>query len=63
MEFIVETRGINKTFDGVVALRDVSLHVPPGAIYIIMGAENSGKSTLIRLLAGWIKADSGTISL
>ncbi|KAJ7669611.1 P-loop containing nucleoside triphosphate hydrolase protein [Mycena rosella] len=43
------------------ALRDVSFQVPAGALAVIVGANGSGKSTIIKLLTRMYDADSGTV--
>jgi len=49
---MIKLKGINKVYgtgsDAVHALRDVSLHVPQGKIFGVIGASGAGKSTLIR---------------
>lgn len=49
--------------DHVVALNDVSLSVPEGSIYMIMGLSGSGKSTLARCINRLIEPSSGRIRL
>lgn len=44
-------------------LHDVSLSLDPGFIHIIVGRNGNGKSSLLKLIAGVIQADSGTISI
>lgn len=41
------------------ALEDVSLHVAPGEIVVILGANGAGKSTLLRVIAGLIRSATG----
>ena len=44
-----------------LALKDVSLHVEPGQIYGIIGANGAGKSTTIKVLTGLLNFDSGKV--
>jgi ABC-2 type transport system ATP-binding protein len=57
-EYIVETHGITKRFDNIVALDDISLKVPTGATGLL-GPNGAGKSTLIRVLIGLLNPTSG----
>ena len=55
-------RGIGKTFDtGVIALRDVSLSVRRGEFLSLLGASGCGKTTLLRIIAGLLPPEDGTI--
>ena len=56
-------RGIRKSFPGVRVLDDVSLSVLPGQVLALMGENGAGKSTLMKILAGALDADAGTILL
>ena len=44
-----------------VVLRDVSLEVPPGCLYGLIGPGASGKSVLLKILAGLAKPDAGSV--
>ncbi len=59
----LEMRGIRKSFPGVRVLDDVSLSVLPGQVLALMGENGAGKSTLMKILAGALEADAGTILL
>ena len=59
----LEMRGIRKSFPGVRVLDDVSLSVLPGQVLALMGENGAGKSTLMKILAGALDADAGTILL
>jgi ABC-2 type transport system ATP-binding protein len=59
----LQIRGVSKTYpNGVHALRDVSLTIPPG-MYGLLGPNGAGKSTLMRILATLQEPDTGSIRL
>lgn len=58
---ILQARGVSKRFGGALALADVDLSVRPGEIHAVVGENGAGKSTLMRILAGIISPDSGSI--
>lgn len=61
----IETSNLSKSFShGTVhAVRDVSLAVPAGAVYGLVGKNGAGKSTLLKLVAGLMRPDAGTVSV
>jgi ABC-type multidrug transport system ATPase subunit len=59
----VRTHGLSKRFRQQLAVDDVDLTVPPGAIYGFLGPNGSGKTTTIRMLLGLISPTAGGISL
>ena len=63
MEYILEMKGIRKTFPGVLALDNVDFRVRPGEIHSLMGENGAGKSTLIKILTGVYSKDEGQILL
>ena len=52
---------ITKSFGQNRVLRGVNLHIRPGEIHALMGENGAGKSTMMNILTGLLKADSGTI--
>jgi ABC-type sugar transport system ATPase subunit len=58
---LLELRGIQKRFGGVVALRNGNLAVHAGEVHLLMGENGAGKSTLMKIVAGLHTADSGDI--
>ena len=57
----IELKGISKAFGPVQANKDISISVAPGTIHGIIGEHGAGKSTLMSILYGFYKADSGEI--
>ena len=57
----VDIKGLNKTFDGYSALKDVSLQIRYGESIAIFGPNGAGKTTLIKILATIMSPSSGTI--
>jgi ribose transport system ATP-binding protein len=59
----LELRGVRKRYDATLALRDVDLTVGAGEVHALAGENGAGKSTLIKVLAGAVRRDAGTIAL
>ncbi len=60
-ESYFEFRGVCKAFDEHVVLNDVSFRVKRGQTCVIMGRSGVGKSVTLKLILGFLKADSGRI--
>ena len=58
---ILEVKNINKNFDSIAALQDVSFELKNNEILAIVGDNGAGKSTLIKIISGVHKKDSGEI--
>ncbi|HVY14931.1 MAG TPA: ABC transporter ATP-binding protein [Rhodopila sp.] len=53
--------GVTKSFGGFIAVNDVTLSFPAGAIYGIIGPNGAGKTTLFNLLSGFLKPTRGRL--
>jgi sulfate/thiosulfate transport system ATP-binding protein len=67
----IEIRNVNKRFPSTgsgrstdfVALEDVSVSLPTGQLTALLGPSGGGKSTLLRIIAGLERADTGTVTI
>ena len=59
MKYIVETRGLSKSYGDKQVVRDVDLKVPKGCVYGFMGPNGAGKSTTLKMLLGLVRASRG----
>lgn len=60
---MIACQAVTKTFRNKRALHDVSVVVPSGSIFALLGRNGAGKSTLLKILTGQIAADSGSIQI
>lgn len=58
---ILALRDISKSFGGVSALDGVSMDLAAGQIHALLGANGSGKSSLVKIMTGVYQPDSGTL--
>ncbi|BCH23657.1 sugar ABC transporter ATP-binding protein [Mesorhizobium sp. L-8-3] len=63
MVSLIQMSGVSKAFGSSVALDDVSLELFPGSVHALMGENGAGKSTLMKILAGVVQPDRGTVHL
>src|SRR6478736_3033774 len=59
----IEVTGLNKKFGDFVALDDVNVTIPTGQLTALLGPSGGGKSTLLRIIAGLEKADTGSVTI
>lgn len=58
---LLSTRGLRKQFDGRVVLADITLEVPRGRVLAVVGKSGTGKSVLLKCLAGVLAPDAGEV--
>ncbi|NRB31762.1 MAG: sugar ABC transporter ATP-binding protein, partial [Rhizobiaceae bacterium] len=60
---LLSLSGVTKSFPGVRALSDVSLHLYPGKVTALVGENGAGKSTVVKVLTGIYQPDEGEIHI
>lgn len=59
MKLLITLHQVRKTFNDFIALNDVSLEVPEGEIFGLLGPSGAGKTTMIKILTGQLKPTNG----
>ncbi|MBQ8839448.1 MAG: ATP-binding cassette domain-containing protein [Bacteroidales bacterium] len=59
---MIKVENLNKSFDGVSVLKDITVDYEPGKCNMIIGASGSGKTVLLKNLIGLMTPDSGEIT-
>jgi branched-chain amino acid transport system ATP-binding protein len=60
---VLDVRGLNKSFGGIVVARNVDLTLPSGRVVGLIGPNGAGKTSLFNLISGVVKPDSGSVML
>ncbi len=60
LDAVIKLDSVSKSFGHQVALDQVSLRVPPGVVFALLGENGAGKTTAIRTMLGLAQADSGS---
>ena len=60
---VLSVRGLNKRFGAVVAADDLSIDIAAGEKVSLIGANGAGKTTFVNMATGYLKPDSGSITL
>lgn len=58
---MIELKGINKKFEDIAALTDVSGEIREGSVFGLIGTNGAGKSTCLRLISGVLRPDTGEV--
>src|SRR5215470_7098691 len=58
---VIEIRRLTRQFGRTKALDDISLAIPRGGVFGLIGGNGAGKTTLIKHILGMLKAESGTV--
>jgi polar amino acid transport system ATP-binding protein len=58
---IISLSGVSKSFGATHVLKEINLDVNPGEVVVLIGASGSGKSTVLRIMAGLETTDSGQV--
>jgi ABC-2 type transport system ATP-binding protein len=60
---LLSIRGVTKRFGTLTAVADLSLDIPAGEVHAFLGPNGAGKTTTIRMTAGLLRPDAGTIAV
>lgn len=63
MDYVLTAERLTKEYKGTKALDQLSIHIPRGAIYGLVGRNGAGKTTLIRLICGLQTPTAGSYTL
>ena len=63
LEYTIQTYGLSKKYGGYSVVQNVSMHVPKGQIYGLLGRNGAGKTTIMKMVLGLVKKDSGSVTL
>lgn len=60
-QFLLSAEGVNKSFEGFQAIRDLNFYMDPGELRTVIGPNGAGKTTFLDLITGRTKPDTGKI--
>lgn len=58
---MIQIQNMTKTFDDICAVNNISLDIPEGTMFGLLGTNGAGKTTLLRMLSGILEADTGEV--
>ena len=62
-DYVIETRGLTKTYGEQNSVSNLSIHVRKGHIYGLLGRNGAGKTTTMRMLLGLTAPSSGDVKI
>ena len=63
MKPVIRLEKVSKRFRKTQALWNVSLAIPPGVVFALLGENGAGKTTMIRILTGFLQPDGGRVEV
>jgi ABC-2 type transport system ATP-binding protein len=63
MSSAIESVGLSKSFGDIRAVRDLTLEVPSGIMFALVGPDGAGKTTTIRMFCGLLQPTSGSVKI
>ncbi|MCH5248324.1 MAG: ABC transporter ATP-binding protein [Lachnospiraceae bacterium] len=63
MEYAIQAYELCKKYGAHFVIQNVSMHVPKGQIYGLLGRNGAGKTTIMKMVLGLVKKDSGSVTL
>lgn len=61
--FMIEIHNVTKNFDKIKAVDEVSVTIKEKTVFGLIGTNGAGKSTVLRMVAGVLKPDEGTVAV
>ena len=62
-DIVISLKGIRKSFGSLEVLKGIDLEVRKGENVVVLGRSGSGKSVLIKIIAGLLRPDEGTVKV
>lgn len=63
METVIQTKNLQKDFDGTTVLKSINFEVKRGEIVGLLGINGAGKTTFLKLLAGFLEPTDGSVNV
>jgi ABC-2 type transport system ATP-binding protein len=60
---VIRVKGLEKSYRELQVLRGVDFEVARGSVFVLLGSDGAGKTTLVKILSTLVKADAGTASV